>query len=89
MAENLTMPDFMAEGQRMELGRTSQQQIIFLNAHWGTKYSFAAPETPDALWTATAKFGQHNQLQEWSAAALLEQVRGHYEASRPKDDARR
>jgi hypothetical protein len=82
------MPDLMAEEQRMELGGTSQQQIIFLNTRWGTKYSFAAPEAPDAPWAATAKFGQHDQLHEWSAAALLEQVRGHYEASRPKDNAR-
>ncbi len=68
----------------MELDGTSQQQLVFLNTHWGRQYSFAAPEAPGGQWTATAKFGQHDRIQQWSAAELLEEVRGHYEASRPK-----
>jgi hypothetical protein len=68
----------------MELFGTRGQQLVFLNTHWGSKYSFAAPETPDAQWRATAKFGQHDQLHEWSATELLELVRGHYQANRPK-----
>jgi hypothetical protein len=68
----------------MELGGTAQQQLVFLNTHWGSKYSFDTPEEPGGQWTATAKFGRHDQIQEWSAAELLEEVRGHYQANRPK-----
>jgi hypothetical protein len=64
------------------LDGTSRQQLVFLNTHWGSKYSFAAPEAPGGPWTATAKFGQHDQIQGWSAAELLEEVRGHYHASK-------
>jgi hypothetical protein len=48
---------------RTELSGTQQQQLVFLNTHWGDKYSFAAPEAPGGQWTATAKFGQHDQIQ--------------------------
>lgn len=34
-------------------------------------------------WTATAKFGQHDQLEGSSAGELLEKVRGHYRAHGP------
>jgi hypothetical protein len=70
----------------MELGGTSQQQIVFLNTHWGSKYSFAAPEVPGGQWAATAKFGQHDRIQERSAAELLEEVRVHYKANSTKGD---
>jgi hypothetical protein len=62
---------------RMELGGTNLQKLVFLNTHWGSKYSFAAPEAPGAQWTAIAKFGQHDRIQEWSASELLEEVRDH------------
>jgi hypothetical protein len=68
-----------------DLGGTNQQKLVFLNTHWGSKYSFAAPEAPGGQWTATAKFGQHDQIQEWSAAELLEEVRGHYSANKSKE----
>jgi hypothetical protein len=68
----------------IELDRTNQQKLIFLNTHWGDKYLFAAPEIPGSQWTATAKFGQHDRLQEWSAAELLEEVRDHYRANGAK-----
>ena len=68
----------------MKTGGTCEQQLVFLNTHWGRQYSFAAPGEPGGQWTATAKFGQQDQIQEWSAAELLEEVRGHYQANRPK-----
>jgi hypothetical protein len=74
---------------RTELSGTDQQQLVFLNTHWGHKYSFAEPEAPGGQWTATAKFGQHDRIRGWSAAELLEEIRGHYRANRPKDDGRR
>jgi hypothetical protein len=71
-----------------ELHGTRQQQLVFLNTHWGSKYSFAAPGAPGAQWTAAATFGQHDQLRAWTAAELLEEVRDHYRANRPKDNRR-
>lgn len=70
---------------RMDLTGTTQQQLVFLITHWGRRYSFAAPEEPGAQWTATAEFGQHDQIHEWSAAELLEHVRAHYQVNRPRD----
>jgi hypothetical protein len=71
----------------MRIDGTRQQQLVFLNTHWGGKYSFAEPVQPGGQWTATAKFGQNDQIQGWSAAELLELVRGHYQANRAKDRA--
>jgi hypothetical protein len=82
------VPDLMAEEQRTELRGTSRQQLVFLNTHWGSKYSFAQPEEPGGQWTATAKFGQHDRIQQCSAAELLKEVRCHYQANRPKGDER-
>jgi hypothetical protein len=62
---------------------TYQQQLVFLNTHWGSKYTFAAPRAPGGPWTATAKFGQHDQMQNLSSAELLKGIREHYRASRP------
>jgi hypothetical protein len=72
------------DGERAELRGTHQQQVVFLNTHWGSKYTFAAPEAPGARWTATATFGQHDQIQAFSAAELLEEVRDHYQANKPE-----
>jgi hypothetical protein len=71
-----------------ELHGTHQQQLVFLNTHWGSKYSFAAPEAPGAQWTAAARFGQHDQIHGWTATELLEEVRDHYQANRPEDHGR-
>lgn len=58
-----------------------QQQLVFLNIHWGRKYEFAAPALPDGHWTATARFGEGDRLRGDSAGQLLEQVRYHYRSS--------
>jgi hypothetical protein len=60
---------------------------VFLNTHWGSKYSFTAPAKPRDRWTATAKFGQHDQLTGETAAELLERVHAHYQANRPAGGA--
>jgi hypothetical protein len=67
------------------LSGTLQQQLVFLNTHWGSKYWFTAPAEPGGRWTAAARFGQHDQLAAESAADLLELVRGHYQASKPAE----
>jgi len=63
-----------------ELPGTPVQQLVFLNIYWGGQYEFAAPQARGGRWTATAKFGQHDQLEGSSAGVLLEKVRGHYRA---------
>jgi hypothetical protein len=62
----------------MPIAGTPEQALVFLNTHWGHRYSFALPEKPSANWTATAKFGGHDFLQAPTPAALLETVRAHY-----------
>jgi hypothetical protein len=66
----------------MEIAGTPEQALVFLNTHWGSRYSFARHETPSGNWTATAKFGDQDRLQAVSPAALLQTVRTHYQ-SRP------
>jgi hypothetical protein len=66
-----------------ELG-TAEQQLIYLNTHWGKRYTFAAPPAPGGQWTATARFGEHDTLQATTAAELLSVVRAHYQANRPE-----
>jgi len=70
--------------RRVTIGGTSRQQLTFLNVHWGSKYSFSAPQESGDRWTATAKFGQHDQIQQDSATELLEEVRAHYQVNWPK-----
>jgi hypothetical protein len=66
----------------MELTGTAEQQLVFLNLHWGRMYVFAVPEGPGALWTAKAKFGNQDEMQAPSATELLSVVRNHYAAKR-------
>jgi hypothetical protein len=70
----------------LELSGTVQQQLVFLNTHWGSKYSFTAPAKPRDRWTAAAKFAQHEELTGETAAELLERVRAHYQANKPAGD---
>jgi hypothetical protein len=72
----------------VDLYGTSQQKLVFLNTHWGSRYTFTAPNAPGDRWTATAKFGQHDQIQQLSAGELLQDVRGHYQANRPEGGSR-
>jgi hypothetical protein len=49
----------------------------FLHHHWGNQYSIQRPNAPGGQWSATALFGQHDQILEWSAGELLEEIRAH------------
>jgi hypothetical protein len=69
----------------LELHGTTDQQLIYLNTHWGGQYAFAPPPTPWGEWTAIAKFGTCAQLQAQTAAELLDQVRAHYRANKPEN----
>jgi hypothetical protein len=69
----------------LELRGTTDQQLIYLNMHWGKQYSFVPPQTPWGEWAAMAKFGCRTQLQAQTAAELLEEVRAHYQANKPDD----
>jgi hypothetical protein len=66
-----------------DLGGTPEQQLIFLNLHWGRQYTFSPPDAPGRQWTATAMFGKLDRLQAPTATELLEAVRAHYQANRP------
>lgn len=68
----------------MELAGTAEQQLIHLNTHWGTSYSFTAPAGPGRKWKAKAMFGAQDELEDSSAAGLLVKVRRHYPAGRPE-----
>jgi hypothetical protein len=61
---------------------TPEQQLIFLNTHWGSRYTFSAPDSRGGKWVAQATFGEHDDLQEDSAGELLLAVRRHYEANK-------
>jgi hypothetical protein len=65
------------------LSGTTEQQLVFLNTHWGRQYSFTAPAKPGGRWTAVARFGQNDQIAAESATELLALVRDHYQASKP------
>jgi hypothetical protein len=62
----------------MELIGSREQQLVFLNIHWGGKYRFSAPAAPEGAWTATARFGGGDELAGRSAGELLDRVRSHY-----------
>lgn len=63
---------------------TPEQQLIFLNTHWGSRYTFTAPAKTGDRWMAAARFGQRDELHEESAAGLLLAVRQHYEVNRSR-----
>jgi hypothetical protein len=65
----------------MDIHGTRDQQLIYLNTHWGRRYEFAAPGEPGRKWTATDKFGDHERLESASAPELLAVVRNHYEGN--------
>jgi hypothetical protein len=67
-----------------ELRGTTEQQLIHLTTHWGSRYEFTAPENAEQKWTAMATFGDHDELAEETATDLLLAVRRHYEANRPE-----
>jgi hypothetical protein len=67
----------------MDINGTTDQQIIYLNAHWGRRYRFEVPPGPGGHWAATDKFGDHDTLEAPSAAGLLEAVRRHHQANYP------
>jgi hypothetical protein len=64
----------------MDIRGTPDQQLIYLNTHWGRRYGFTAPDGPGMAWMATDKLGDHEKLEAVSATELMEAVRRHYEA---------
>lgn len=66
----------------MQVTGTPEQQLVFLNMHWGRMYEFTAPDRAGAPWTAQAKFGNRDELQAKSATEMLLVVRAHYAAKK-------
>jgi hypothetical protein len=72
----------------MEITGTNEQQLVFLNLHWGRMYVFTAPDSPDGSWEGRAKFGEQDELQAASATEMLHAVRAHYAANKFPGDHR-
>ncbi|HEX3925382.1 MAG TPA: hypothetical protein VHY31_24090 [Streptosporangiaceae bacterium] len=68
-----------------ELAGTAEQQLIYLNTHWGRSYSFTVPAGPDDTWKATAQFGAKDELEDPSPVGLLAKMREHYQANRAEE----
>ena len=66
-----------------ELGGTVEQQLIYLQTHWGRRYEFASAQAPGGKWAATARFDDRDRIQAPTSTELLEEVRAHYEARKP------
>jgi hypothetical protein len=56
------------------------EALKYLRQHFPC-YDVEAPAAPGGQWRATAKFGQRDQLLEWTATELLEEMR-HLHAAR-------
>lgn len=65
----------------MDIRGTPDQQLIYLNTHWGSHYDFATPKDLHDKWTAKAKFGNLDELREDTSTDLLRSVRTHYQAN--------
>lgn len=70
---------------RADITGTAEQQLVFLNTHWGRPYSISRPDGPDGRWKAKARFGKQDELGDPSAAGLLEKMREHYRENRPEE----
>jgi hypothetical protein len=57
--------------------RTHAQWLNYFREHYGNTYAVAAPSAPGGQWTATALFGQRDQLYGWSATELLDELTEH------------
>jgi hypothetical protein len=71
--------------QVADLAGTAEQQLVYLNTHWGRSYSFTAPGGPGEEWKAKARFGAQDGFSDSSSAGLLAKVRDHSQARRRED----
>lgn len=68
-----------------DLAGTAEQQLVYLNTHWGRSYWFTAPAGPEEEWKAKARFGAHDDLSDSSSAGLLAKVHDHSQACRREE----
>lgn len=68
-----------------DLAGTAEQQLVYLNTHWGRNYCFTAPAGPGQEWKAKARFGAQGDLSDSSSAGLLAKVHDHSQARRRED----
>jgi hypothetical protein len=71
--------------QVADLAGTAEQQLVYLNTHWGRSYRFTAPAGPDEEWKAKARFGAQDDLSDFSPAGLLAKVHDHSQTRRRED----
>jgi hypothetical protein len=62
---------------------SAQQQLIYLQTHWGSHYTFTPPKHPGGKWTAKARFGDADTLTAVTSGELLRVVREHYSPTPP------
>jgi hypothetical protein len=65
-------------GGREVITRTELEDFHYIRHHWGSVYVIVRPGRFDDVWRATAKFGNHDELEAWSAEGLLDLIRHHY-----------
>jgi hypothetical protein len=56
---------------------TDAQWLDFLHQQFGGAYTVCVLVAPGSKWKATALFGQHDELCEWSPSELAEEIMHH------------
>jgi hypothetical protein len=46
----------------MHLGGTKEQQLIFLNTHWGSRYTFTPPDTPAGVKVSSVQWNPDSSM---------------------------
>ncbi|GEM_PF-3792514 len=65
-------------GARPVVTRTELEDFKYLKHNWGSAYTIIRPSQVDDTWKAVARFGNHDELNAWSAEGLLGLIRRHY-----------
>jgi len=65
-------------GARPVVARSEADDFAYLRHHWGSVYVIIRPSQADDTWKAIARFGNHDELNAWSAEGLLNLIRRHY-----------
>ena len=65
-------------GRREVITRTELEDFAYIRHNWSSVYMIIRPSQPTDTWKAIAKFGNHDELEAWSADGLLDHIRHHY-----------
>jgi len=70
-------------GARPVVTRTELEDFKYLKHNWDSVYTIIRPGRDDDTWKAVARFGNHDELNAWSAEGLLGLIRRHYGPATP------